>query len=505
MPDSAITPSPSRLDRGLPGNTVVRLCALLLVLSFPAIRESSHITAFFNGDVWWHLQTGLWMLQHHAAPHSGIFSQAANQAWVASNWAADLMLAIAYRVIGLKSLLAELVFFKSAWAAVAFLVAYAARRRFWTALALCVLAQYSLADTQPLPIFFSMILFGVVASLLLGVRRTGNLKLLYALPPIFLLWANLHLEFVYGLLILGLFALTTALEAGWPQLRSEEWAPASSLPLGLTLAFCAAGAVATLFTPYGVNLYGQIGSALFDRVQFASFTEMAAMEFRSCGNFVVLGLLMTAFLAMGRRRSRDIFKLAALAIFAMLAFRIQRDVWAILLLSICVIAEADTIRPEAQSGHEWKPVLGVIGFVLLILPLALVMRLPDDATLLRRASSVLPVAACDAIRAQHLPAPIYNTYQWGGFLDWYLPEYPVSIDGRISLWGDAENETYFKLVGASMKLEDSPVFMRAGTILLERNSGLAQALTSLPALRDQYRVAYQDDLAIVVVRVSATP
>ena len=63
------------------------------------------------------------------------------------------------------------------------------------------------------PVFFSMILFYVTLALLMEGRRAGREKLLYWLPLVFLLWANPHIQFVYGLfqvgLLLGVSALRT--------------------------------------------------------------------------------------------------------------------------------------------------------------------------------------------------------------------------------------------------------------------------------------------------------
>jgi hypothetical protein len=42
--------------------------------------------------------------------------------------------------------------------------------------------------------------------------------------------------------------------------------------------------------------------------------------------------------------------------------------------------------------------------------------------------------------------------------------------------------------------------MRAQTILLERNSGMAEALTTLPVLQSQFQMVYRDNLAMVLVR-----
>ena len=108
--------------------------------------------------------------------------------------------------------------------------------------------------------------------------------------------------------------------------------------------------------------------------------------------------------------------------------------------------------------------------------------------------------ACDFIRANQLPGPLFNAYSWGGFLIWYLPEYPVSIDGRLNLYGDEINERYFKVTDGTQRLETDPSFTGAQIILLERNSAMLKALTTLPVLRVQFRVAYQDEVAAVLVR-----
>ncbi len=70
------------------------------------------------------------------------------------------------------------------------------------------------------------------------------------------------------------------------------------------------------------------------------------------------------------------------------------------------------------------------------------------------------------------------------------------IDGRMDLYGEANNLPYFKLTEAEIPLESHPGFAQAQTFLLETKSPIAQALATLPG----FRVAYRDDLACVLVR-----
>lgn len=478
----------------------------MLLIALP-LRESARVTALFSADIWWHLQSGLWMLQNHTIPHYGIFSQYPDKPWIASNWAFELLVAAIYRIIGLKAICVVLIALRSALALVTFSVAYTVRRHFWLAVLLSAITQYVLVDLQPLPIVFSVLLFGVELSLLIRSRRQRDVRPLYFLPLLFCCWANLHPGFVYGLLLLFFFLLSEVI---------ERWLPNSDLSLeqgepGLffrrSLAVAGASGFATLLTPFSIHLYPDIAGDLFSKVQFVSFTEMSAMAFRRPENFVLMLLVMAAFLALGRQRSRDLFKILAMVTFVMIGFRIQRDAWTVILLSIAIISDA-VPGIEGERETEAAP-LGLSGFAIvatlvLISLSAAVLRLPDNNELLKRASSAFPVKACDFIRSSQFPGPLFNSYSWGGFLDWYLPEYPVSIDGRINLYGPTENERYFKLTGGSLRMEESPSFSRAQTILLERNSGMAKALTELPALRSQFRVAYQDDIAVVIVRTSGT-
>jgi hypothetical protein len=101
-----------------------------------------------------------------------------------------------------------------------------------------------------------------------------------------------------------------------------------------------------------------------------------------------------------------------------------------------------------------------------------------------------------------LSPPLFNEYSFGSFLTWYLPEYPVAVDSRVELYGDVILAKYFDVVGGKERLDSDPMVARAGTLLLQRNSAMAKALTNLPALKAQYRLMYRDELADVFVPVA---
>ena len=212
-------------------------------------------------DVWWHLKVGDWIVQHAAFPHTGILSRtAANRPWIAYSWGYEVLLSRFYAWfgllgIGLYGTLLTL--------AVAFSVYRMARRlagSFWFAVLLAVISCYGfLFLMMPRPVFFSIILSCVTLTLILEAQRTARVQTLYWLPLTFLFWANLHIQFVYGLAVVGLFlACNVAQRIAAPFGFSPQYLDEPAIPVKPLAAIFAGCIMATLIGPYSYHLYGVI-------------------------------------------------------------------------------------------------------------------------------------------------------------------------------------------------------------------------------------------------------
>jgi len=501
-PDPRRTRRPNSRRLGFDA-TIPRIVTMALLFASAAVFEAgnlSSLSTLSNGDIWWHLRTGVWIIQNHSVPHSGLFSQSPDLAWIASSWGYDLLLAFAFRTLGLGSIPVFLMGFKSALAVVTFLLAGGLRGKFWLAAALSAIAQYILGGIQPGPIYFTILFFAVELLLLTECRRTGRVRPLFWLPALFLLWANLDIQFVYGVLLLLLFlSLSLLQEVGRrPGVAHLQHGSRANAGVVATLTL-----IATLVTPYSYHLGGVFFATLTSAAN-RYFPDFQAMTFHRSQDYILLLLTMVAFLALGLRRSRDPFQIALLVGCTMLSFQAQRNIWLATLASVAVIAEAAQARAEetttVKAPDDQIPcrVFSAICAAALVLLTLIVsaLRIPHNReALLARIGQSYPVQASNYVREHGLPQPLFNAYEWGGFLTWYLPEYPVAIDGRADLYGDDSIILYSRVMNADLPYTAYPSLTQARTLLLQRNSLMAEALSTLP----RFKVAYSDRVAMVLV------
>jgi hypothetical protein len=499
MTTSDIASPVSSRARLRPWYDVAPVHVVVLAATFTgfAAYEASHLLAITNNDIWWRLRTGQWILENHAVPRYGLFSQWSALPWVDSSWGFDALGAFFYRLCGPAGLPLFLLCLQVAVAVALFALALRASNKFWPAIALAAVAQFCLMPLQPRPALCSIILLAIELALLLRAHRIGDARMLYWLPLVFVAWVNLDRQFSYGLLVLALFCVSAIIEQVGRR-SGAAWLGDSSpaLPLGTLGAVAAASFLATFVSPYGWRLHALLWYGATHSTADRYFRELHSLRFRQPQDYLLMLLAMTAFFALGRRRSRDLFLLALLLVSAAISFRTMRDNWFVVVCSVAIIGNAlrDQKGSAAEAGQSswrrWEK-LAAAALVLIVITAAR----PQFARL-PKLSETFPVRAADYIRQNHLPQPIFNTYEWGGFLTWYLPEYPVSIDSRADLYSDDVYLAYFKLTQAEVPLESDPVFARAQAILLEANSPMADALSTLP----NFRVAYQDNVAVVLVR-----
>ncbi len=483
--------------RTIVNSAPVHIVALILLFSAAAWREATHLSILVSRDIWWHLSSGMWILQNHSAPHTGLFSQYSNLSWIDSNWLFDVLVAVAYKLLGLRGLPVFLMIGAVTIAVATFVLARGSRLNFWPAVMLSIAAQYIVAGSSTGPVACSITLFAVELTLLFDSRRTARIQPLFWLPLLFLIWANLDNGFLFGELTLLLFFAVVCSEeltrSGLPS--SEQRTP--TIPLRILAMITSASLVASLLTPYTFHLIGAASQEVWNAAPYVQ--DLRAMNFRQPRDYVLLLLAMLAFFAMGRRRSRDMFQIALMIGCLTLGFSRQRDTWLLALASVAIVADALPVwsqRDEvAGSKSLWRlEALTAAGLVTAAFIIT-VARIPGKGdALLAKVAETFPVGACDYIRANRLPAPLFNAYDWGGFLTWYLPDYPVAIDNRSSLYGDEITSRHFKLMIAAIPLNADPGFINAKTILLPKDSPMAMALSTLP----QFKVVYQDQLATVL-------
>ena len=203
----------------------------------------------------------------------------------------------------------------------------------------------------------------------------------------------------------------------------------------------------------------------------------------------------------GWQKKIDPFKLALLTIASLVAFRTMRDSWFICISAAACIADCSFQDQSTEEAHRKQSDTLVEMPILATGVLVLLLLIASNSDFNSRGldeliSSQFPVAAANFLRKNPVQGPLYNNFDWGGFLTWYMPWYPVAIDGRNDLYGDALDRRFVGTEDAVLPYESEPYLTKARVVLLRRNLPLVSLLSSDPG----FELIYEDRLAAVFVR-----
>lgn len=492
-------------------SSLIQALVLMLLLCLLPLQQVRKPTAIFDQDIWWHLDVGDWVIQNHAVPHTGLFSQVgATRRWVAYSWGFEVTLALLNRWLGIKGLPIFVIAFGMIFTLMLFAILRKMTRSFWWAWLLTAAAIWSAnlnLGGAGRPVTFSILFFTIELALVFRAQQTGDRKYLFWLLPLFILWANFHIQFIYGFLLPGLMASIASLDR-WAVQRRLSWWPVTErlqpFRPGFLWGISAGCVLATIINPYGVGLYKTVLIYARTSTAYRLIAELQAPNFRDSAHYLELILVITAFFLLGRRGS-DTFRFALMFLTSLLAFRAVKDSWFLCITAVMIIADLLPMNTEATDSDlggdegKWMRVLrfsAIVAGAICIVALRAADVGFNNNTLLQMVHNAYPVDAVGYIH-EHRPAgPLFNNFNWGGFLMVALPEYPVAIDGRNDLYQDDLLEREVKTMVADGWASD-PAVQRANLFLLPDKIPLCLALQQSP----EFKKVYSDKLALVFVRV----
>lgn len=373
--------------------------------------------------------------------------------WVEHAWLTDGLIGLLYSSSGVGPLLVIVLF--GVLTTAAFLLAAAPARTGWSARLLAITAALWIARPFLGVRTQVMTLLGFALVLWLWSRAQDRAPtMLWALPPLFLLWANLHGGFVAGLVVLGLLLAGSValrfLAQRWSTLSRRVDEPIPTWPhLGLVSAVLGVSALVTLLNPYGIRLHGEIYASLNDRFMIETLHEWQPVALgTSAGRIYVLYLTTLGVAMLLWYRRWEPLRWLLLAAFLIWSILHWRNVPFFLLLSVPLLAEliagaAEWLR-SALGRHMEAPKRWVLAMTLGF-GLAAAMLGPEHLQQVVRCglapaeyfeSTLYPIEAISWARLhlEEVGDRPYNDYGFGGFLTWWLPERKVFIDGRMPAW-----------------------------------------------------------------------
>lgn len=448
-------------------------------------------------DTWWHLRSGEHTLSQgmiYADPFSHTFQ---GKAWINHSWGAQLVLVAVYRWAGD----AGLALYTAVCALVGMMLLYGVSsgnsylRGFVLILASATAAVFWSARPQMLSFVLSAAFIFVLYR-----ARAGKLGWLWSLPILMALWGNLHAGHAIGFLFMLAFGV-----GEW--LNSLLGTRAENTPQGfvgrVVLVFGLCGA-ALLISPYGlqnalVPFQTVSMGALRDFIQ-----EWNSPNFQGRETWAFIAMLVLLLFAGWTSKARfdwTSFLLVGGSLFLALMYGRNIAMFAVAvtpvlsaLLDEGLRVRGFVLRPSRPSAFQARINLLLLALVYVGVGVyALSVLLPTTIKPLQ--AKTLPVKAVAYLNAQGAPPNLFNSYNWGGYLLQFAPEYPVFIDGRTDLYGEFLR-VYLDTALARGDWRGVLAQYAIGTVLIETGSGLDVALASEAGWRESYR----DALAVMYVR-----
>ncbi len=461
-----------------------------------SVSDAGHI--IFEGDTWWHLAVGDHILTTHRWPTTDQYSFTAHgDSWIAYEWLGDVMIAVAHRIMGLTGMAVLLVGLAAVIVLLMYRYACLRSRNTKAAFVACALLLPLVFISFTLRPQLLGYIFLLLTLIWLEKFRQGKQKNLWLLPPLFLVWVNVHGSFAFGLAALGLYWASGLTDFRIGQIRAERWTEKQRRHLAVITLF---SLLALIITPYGTQLAAYpVNMAFFQPVNIASFQEWRVPDFGATYGELLLAMILLFVLLPLFFRLQYRVEEAGLLLFGIYAACVHMRfviIFAMIFAPFLATLLARWTPPYRASSD--KPVLNLALVALVVF--GCVRFFPSRPTLEKVVSHGFPSGAVEYIREHPSVGPVFNDEFWGGYLIEELePEQKVFIDGRADLYESAGVlSDYIRIMSLA---PDTSFLLRkyhVRSCLIEPHSPLATLLAQLPG----WRRVYSDRISVIYARRS---
>lgn len=348
----------------------------------------------------------------------------------------------------------------------------------------------------PRPWLFTILFFIIELKILVKVRCTGNYRWLLLLPPLFAIWANLHIQFIYGLFVLGVAAMEQPFSRLLPRLKDVGEGVDQPLLFSPIVSITVACIVATFLNPYHLRIYWIVLDTIREGGFYDLITELQALRFRAFPDWIVLGLTLAAAFVFGRGRSLSLFWVTLFLAGVYLSFRSGRDLWFVTIVATAIIARSQQrVHGDVARATTTGEVLLVLILTIVITGVAIRVNGVSNSNLQKAVAQNFPVDAATFIEGNGISGRLYNPFNWGGYLIWRLPNLPVSIDGRGNLHNPDRLSRTVRVWKGEPDWFFDPELNASSLVVAPRNA----ALTQLLRLDTRWQLIYEDSVALVFV------
>jgi len=486
---------------------------------------------FDSTDTAVHILAGREMLASHRILDADPFSFTVRGApWFVNQWIPEVVFALVYGAAGVSGLVwLRVVLLCATFGVLAAALRADPRVRLPAAAAILLVglyASYRLFIARPL--LFSSLYLAILVAILESFRRGGRDRLAFV-PVLFAVWVNSHAGYVFGAI---LFGATLAAESAkhfargrlGPSLAARALA---RLAIVFAISIAASAAVAALVNPHGFKTvllpFGLLKSDFFLSIigeyQRADATDVFFWVLAA----VLLAGLVARLVAKGIAGS-DLTDWMTTLPFLYQAWQTHRVIFpcalvvapaaargvSFLLDSLAARRRAPSPRaagaPAAVSPRGASPLARAAPWAIAALIAGLAAaRVARDPFFGDGLSPVTyPREAClRLLREGEFRGNLFHNDVWAGAVALYgWPRYPLFIDGRLEVYGEAFwRDVYFRVLGCGDGWEH--VLDRYGVnaaLLRVGSAGKRDRIGSVLRTHPGWALVYWDELAMLYVR-----
>ncbi len=473
---------------------VPEISAFIFLVILATILSQPHNRVLSDLDVCWLIRNGEYMLQTGHLPAGDLYSFTnLGRPWILYKWGFELYLGILHHIASLGGVIwGTGIVYALTYSILLYVLLRSGVPRL-ISIGLIILVHYTNVFHFFARPTIMTYLFYTVALLLLEDYRLSPSRRVWLLPPLFLLWTNLHLGFIVALGALGLYSLAAwivpTIFRGPGSVRDPK--------LLLILLLCS---VAVLINPYGFDLLVRIWHHSNDHLVTSGLTdEMQSPDFHQVLFYPLFALIFLLVAVKGRDYPGRPLLLSIVGVTLFLGLFSLRHIPYFSITATFYLAHAlgktensyDFSSASLTRGWGWALVgasLSLIWVVVVAYHYPNFYKFSEDR---------IPRQATDYLGRQcsgTLPIRIFSSDEkWADYFIYRLyPQALVFIDTRFDLYGDEFINNYLLLRNKLPYDLDALHPWEVDFMILNK-----ALLPQRPVVKPGWELVYEDNVSLI--------